>query len=117
MHGEAVQTKRQVVARIQGQRDQLRALGVRRLGLFGSFARDDARPGRDVDVLVEFEPGLKNFDNFMSLAFLLEDMLGRRVEVVTPDSLSPYLRPYILKMSRSWLEYVHPTLLPLLPIS
>jgi predicted nucleotidyltransferase len=47
--------------------------------------------------LVEFEPGQKTFDNFMRLAFLLEDVLGRPVEVVTAESLSPYLRPHIAR--------------------
>jgi predicted nucleotidyltransferase len=56
----------------------------------------------DIDVLVEFEPGQKTFDNFMRLVFLLEDLLQRPVEVVTAESLSPYLRPYIMKE----VEYV-----------
>jgi len=94
---ESVPTRQQIFSQIQDHRAQLKALGIKRLGLFGSFVRDDARLDSDVDILVEFEPGHKTFDNFMHLAFLLEDLLGRRVEVVTPESLSPYLRPYILK--------------------
>jgi len=50
----------------------------------------------DVDLLVEFEPTQKTFDHFMALCFLLEDLLRRRVEVVTTESLSPYLRSHIL---------------------
>ncbi len=102
MQDESVPTKQQILSQIQDYKIQLRALGIRRLGLFGSFVRNDARLDSDVDILVEFEPGQKNFDNFMHLAFLLEDLLGRPVEVVTPESLSPYLRPYILKE----VEYV-----------
>ncbi len=73
------------------------SLGVRHLSLFGSFARGDAGPDSDVDLLVDFEPGRKTFDNFMALAFLLEDLLGRRVELVTRESLSPHLGPAILR--------------------
>ncbi len=51
----------------------------------------------DVDLLVEFEPGNKSFDNFIHLAYFLEDELGRRVELVTPESLSPYFGPLILR--------------------
>jgi predicted nucleotidyltransferase len=51
----------------------------------------------DVDILVEFEPGKKSFDNFMQLAFFLEDTLGRRVELVTPEALSPHIGPHILR--------------------
>jgi predicted nucleotidyltransferase len=97
MKSVALLSKHQVLAQIQENHDQLRALGVRRLGLFGSFARNDPTAESDIDVLVEFEPGQKTFDNFMRLVFLLEDLLQRPVEVVTAESLSPYLRPYIMK--------------------
>ena len=82
---------------LRNEEDRLRDLGVRRLGLFGSFRRGDQRPESDVDLLVEFQPGRKSFDTFMSLAFFLESILGRRVELVTPESLSPYIGPLILR--------------------
>ena len=75
----------------------LLALGVRRLGVFGSFARGQQRCDSDVDLLVEFKEGAKTFDHFMGLALLLEDLLGRRVEIVTPEALSPYIGPRILR--------------------
>jgi predicted nucleotidyltransferase len=102
MSSGSVPTKQQIFSRIQDNHPQLKALGVSRLGLFGSFVRNEPRAESDVDILVEFEPGQKTFDNFMHLAFLLEDLLGRPVEVVTAESLSPYLRPYIMKE----VEYV-----------
>jgi predicted nucleotidyltransferase len=77
-------------------RRDILGLGVHRLALFGSVARDQAHPGSDVDLLVEFEPGLKSFDRFMELGDLLERALGRDVELVTPESLSPFLKPHIL---------------------
>ncbi len=75
---------------------EIRALGVRRLALFGSVARDEARPDSDVDLLVEFIPGEKTFDRFMALADLLESLLDRRVELVTTEALSPFIGPRIL---------------------
>jgi predicted nucleotidyltransferase len=69
---------------------------VRRLALFGSVLRDEARPDSDVDLLVEFTPGQKNFERFMALADLLEATLGHSVELVTTESLSPYIGPHIL---------------------
>ena len=102
MNSRSVPTKQHIFSLIQDNQDQLKALGVRRLGLFGSFARNDPREESDVDLLVEFEPGQKTFDNFMHLAFLLEDLLQRPVEMVTAESLSPYLRPYIMEE----IEYV-----------
>ena len=88
-------TKRDIVSAIQENRDKIKALGVRKLGLFGSFVRDEQRPGSDVDVLVEFQPEQKTFDNFIQLSFFLEDILKQPVELVTTESLSPYIGPYI----------------------
>ena len=50
-----------------------------------------------MDILVEFKRGHKTFDHFMQLSFFLEDLLGCVVELVTPELLSPYIGPYILK--------------------
>jgi uncharacterized protein len=79
------------------QRECLAALGVVRIGLFGSFVRGEQTPSSDIDLLAEFDPGKHTFDNFMELSFLLEDLLGRQVDIVTPEGLSPYLGPYILQ--------------------
>ena len=73
---------------------------IRRLAFFGSVLREDFRPDSDVDVLVEFEPGRKTFDAFVHLALFLEDLLGRRVDLLTPESLSPYIGPHILSEVR-----------------
>jgi hypothetical protein len=69
--------------------------GVTKIGIFGSTARGDDRPESDVDVLVEFAPGQTTFRNFMELAFYLEDLFGRRVDLVTEQGLSRYIRPNV----------------------
>jgi predicted nucleotidyltransferase len=69
--------------------------GVAKIGIFGSTARGDDRPESDVDVLVEFAPGQTTFRNFMELAFYLEDLFGRRVDLVTEQGLSRYIRPNV----------------------
>jgi predicted nucleotidyltransferase len=79
------------------RRADLLTVGVKRLGLFGSFVRGDQATRSDVDLLVEFEEGRKTFDNFMQLSFVLEEVLQRRVELVTLESLSPYIGPHILR--------------------
>lgn len=94
----------EAVRRIVAAEPDIRAFGVSRLALFGSVARDEARPESDVDVLVEFAPGEKTFDHFMGLALLLEDLLEHRVELLTPESLSPYIGPHILKAARDVLR-------------
>ena len=91
-----MQTKRDILAVLYENRARIRALGVKRLGLFGSFVRGEQSLESDVDLLVEFEQGQKTFDNFMQLALFLEDALRCRVELVTPEALSPYIGPHIL---------------------
>jgi uncharacterized protein len=92
-----VQTKQELLSRLQEQSHQLRSLGVKRLGLFGSFVREQQNADSDIDFLVEFETDQKTFENFMQLAFFLEDEFQRKVELVTRESLSPYIGPHILK--------------------
>lgn len=76
---------------------QLKSLGAKSFGLFGSFARNEANENSDVDMIVEFRDGQKTYDNFIELAELLENLLGRRVELVTESSLSKYIKPHIQK--------------------
>jgi len=97
-----ISTKQEILSILRQNKAQIKSLGVKKLGLFGSYVRGEQRLDSDIDLLVEFEAGQKTFDHFMQLSFLLEDCLQRSVELVTPESLSPYLGPYILKE----VEYV-----------
>ena len=89
-------TRDQTIQRLLAAETEIRSLGVRRLALFGSVARGEARPDSDVDLLVEFVPGQKSFDHFIALADLLEALVGRPVELVTLEALSPFIGPHIL---------------------
>lgn len=93
----SVENKEAVIRCIMSARMRLAALGVTNVGLFGSFVRGEQTPVSDVDLLVEFAPEKHSFDNFMDVSFLLEDLMGRTVEVVTPESLSPHIGPQILR--------------------
>lgn len=94
--------KYDIFLQLKEHRNILESYGVRRCGLFGSFRRGEATVDSDIDLLVEFEPELKTFMNFMDLCFFLEDLFNRKVDVLTPESLSPYLKDRILKE----VEYV-----------
>jgi len=98
-----INSKKDVLSIIQQNRKSIKTLGVKKLGLFGSFVREEQNKNSDIDLMVEFDKGKKTFDNFMQLSFLLEDLLGKKIEWVTTDSMSPYIRPYILKE----VEYVN----------
>ena len=81
---------------------QLLAYGVSRIGLFGSYVRNEAKNNSDIDLLVDIQKDKKTFRNFLSLNYYLEDLFKRKVELVTSQSLSPHIGPQILKT----VEYV-----------
>ncbi len=97
-------TRQQIFERIAAMEAKIRALGVRRLALFGSVVRGEARPDSDIDVLVQFSQGAKTFDRFLALSELLEASLGRRVELVTTEALSPFMGPHILAEAQDVLR-------------
>ena len=87
--------KNKILEILRGHRDELRKrFGVKSLAVFGSVARGEAGPESDVDILVEFE-GRATFDRYIGLKFFLEDLLGRRVDLVTRKALKPRMRPYV----------------------
>jgi len=89
-------TKHQILEIIGRLEAEIRALGVSRLAVFGSVARGEDRPDSDVDILVQFSAGSKNYERFLALSELLESNLGRRIELVTTEALSPFIGPHIL---------------------
>ena len=80
-------------------------LGVSRIGLFGSAVRGEATPESDLDFLVEFRPGEKSYDRFFELGELLENLFGRKIDLLTVKSVSPLLRQRILREAR--FETIH----------
>ena len=86
--------------------------------LFGSVLRGQPRVDSDVNVLVEFVPGAKTYTQFLALTNLLEQRLGRRVELVTREALSPFIGPRILAEASDVLEprdYLHHILVEAAP--
>lgn len=84
----------EVTALLQEQRERITSFGVRSLFLFGSVARDEARADSDVDLLVDFATS-PTFRGYMDLKFFLEDLLGRRVDLVTRTGLRPRALPTV----------------------
>ncbi|HAP43969.1 MAG TPA: nucleotidyltransferase [Spirochaetaceae bacterium] len=88
--------KQAVESRIMSLSIPLRSLGIRRLGLLGSTARGDAQPDSDVDLLIEFVEGRKNFDAYnRDVADLLEAGFPVHVDVLTPEPFDPRRRTCI----------------------
>jgi len=87
--------REEILAILQQNCEAIRAYGVRRLGLFGSYARDEATEVSDLDFVVEFET--KSFDSYMNLKEFLEGLFGCRVDLVLTDAIKPRLRATILE--------------------
>lgn len=99
-----VLNREQAIERLSECEQEVRALGVARLALFGSVLRGQPHAQSDVDLLVQFAPGAKTYAHFFALSELLEAHLGRRVELVTTEALSPFLGPRILAEAQDVLR-------------
>ena len=84
-------TREEIIERIRGRESELRRLGVARLSLFGSAARNESGPASDVDLLVAFE-GTADFDRYITLKFFLEDLLEKPVDLIMETALKPRIR-------------------------
>jgi predicted nucleotidyltransferase len=104
---EHVQTKQTVVDLLRAVFPSLAgSYGVRRIALFGSFAKGTPQPESDVDLLVELDRplGLR----FVDMADFLEETLGRKVDILIPDGLADIRVPHITKTITETMEYVCP---------
>jgi len=90
--------KQDIFQQLKSHKKDIEKYGVAKIGLFGSYVRNEQKENSDIDILVDIEPGKRTFDNFMGLCFYLDDLFsGKKVEVVTTGGLSKYIGPHILK--------------------
>ena len=90
--------KEEILEILRKHKDYLRKkFGVREIGLFGSFAKGNQTEDSDIDILIEVERGRMSLISYMKLKFFLEDLLGRKVDLVTKKSLKPELKENVLK--------------------
>lgn len=90
-------TKEQIIKTITSTKPELQRFGIRNIGLFGSYLRDEQTKTSDIDILIDFEPDKENYDNYMAVYDIIERLfLNERVEIVTKNGLSPYIGPRIV---------------------
>jgi uncharacterized protein len=87
-------TTDEILKKLEKNRETIRGFGVRRLGIFGSYARGVQREDSDMDFLVEFEDA--TLRNYLDLKDFLEQLYHRRVDLVFADTVKPRLKPTIL---------------------
>lgn len=88
--------REKILAQLKSHKRQLKKFGIRSVSLFGSVARNQARKRSDVDLLVDFERPIGLFE-FARLKLYLEELLSRKVDLVTPEALRKEFRESILK--------------------
>ena len=91
-------TRERILSTLKSNKNNLSKFGIRDIGLFGSYIRQEQSNKSDIDLLIEFEPEKENFDNFMSAYDFLENLFkNEKVDIVTKNGLSPYIGPSIFK--------------------
>lgn len=90
-------TSEEIMEKIEGNIENIKKYGVRRIGLFGSYVKNEQKSESDIDILVRFERGKKTFDNYMDLKFFLEDLFKYKVDLVVVEAIKPDLEQYILE--------------------
>jgi hypothetical protein len=86
-------TRARILKALREHEDLLKRYSVKRIGLFGSYARGQQKRGSDVDFLVDLERPTS--DNFIDLNFSLECLFRRKVGLVTSRSLNPRIKPFV----------------------
>lgn len=94
--------KNSIIKILKDNQSNIKALGVVSLGLFGSSLTNSNREDSDIDLLVDFIPESYKFSNFIELGDLLENLLNKKIDLLTKNSLSKHIGPYILES----VEYV-----------
>jgi len=87
-------TRDEILRKLEENRETIRGFGVRRLGIFGSYARDEQKEASDMDFLVEFDDA--TLQNYLDLKEFLRGLFGCPVDLVFADAVKPRLRPIIL---------------------
>lgn len=90
-------TRENILAKIKMHMPELLKLGIRNVGLFGSYLRNEQSMESDIDILIDFEPDKENFDNLMAVHELFKKLFkNEKIEIITKNGLSPHIGPKIL---------------------
>ena len=99
---KVVTDKAEIIRLLRLNSKIIESFGAKRIGIFGSFIKNQQKIDSDIDILIEFKTGMKNFDNFINLSIFLEDLFNSEIDLITPDSLSKSF----LNRIKNEIEYV-----------
>ncbi len=89
-------TKKEIITKIEQHKEKIRSLGVKKLTLFGSYARGEAKKTSDIDFLVEFKKGRGLFDDYSGLLNFLEDLFHKKIDLGEPKLIRSEFKESIL---------------------
>ncbi len=89
-------TEDNILKMIEDKRERIDDFGVKEIGLFGSYLKNEQNEESDIDILVEFYEGKKTFDNYMGLKFFLEELFDKKVDLVLKNAVKPFLKEQIM---------------------
>lgn len=99
-------SKEEVIQKLRENMERIRGFGVKKIGIFGSVVRGEAKEKSDIDIVVEFEKGKATFKNFCGLIDFLEKLFGKEVDVLTPDGIENIRIQHIREEIKKELIYV-----------
>jgi len=91
----------EIIDKLKNNNQILKKYHVRKIGLFGSYSRNENNENSDIDFIVDFDN--TNFDDFMDLSFKLEDLFNKKIDLLTENSISPYIKP-LIQNDIKWYE-------------
>jgi len=96
-------TKQTIFEQLKQHKAEMENLGIRKVGLFGSYIRNEQKENSDIDILIKWEENKATLDNFLGLYSLLEGLFtNKKIDIASEDYLNKRLQPFILKE----VEYV-----------
>ncbi len=91
-------TQNEILSTLTSNSNYLIDLGIKDIGLYGSYAKDLQNDKSDIDILIDFYPEKETFDNFMNSIYFIENLfVNNKIDIVTKNGLSKYIGPGILK--------------------
>ena len=99
---QTIEDKSQIFDLLKQHQSDIASYGAKRLGLFGSYVRNQQKETSDIDLLVEFQKGKKTFKNLVYLSYYLQDLFKHKVQLVTWMGLADFVKEEVVKE----IEYV-----------
>jgi len=98
--------KEEILNKIKENKDKIKSFGIKKIGIFGSAVRDEMNEKSDIDIVVEFEKGKATFKNVCGVVDFLEELFGRKVDILTPDGIDSIRIKHVKEEIKREIEYV-----------